>query len=107
MNQAKELRMVNNNYSRGRAYEYKVMKELRSTGWLVSRSAMSHGPVDVFAGKNGRRLLIQVKSGTGRLSKQARVDLLKWAKQFNAEAQVWRFEKSNGHRITILRRQAV
>ncbi|MDD5406993.1 MAG: hypothetical protein PHE73_08665 [Sulfurovaceae bacterium] len=37
------------NYSRGRAYEYKVIKEMEKNGWFCIRSAGSHSPVDIIA----------------------------------------------------------
>ncbi len=52
------------------------MKKLRNDGWMVSRSAMSHGPVDVFAAKDGVVRLIQVKSGSSRM-KKGEVEILK------------------------------
>jgi Holliday junction resolvase len=81
------------NYSRGRAWEYKTMNLLRAEGYVCSRSAMSHGPVDVFAAKAGKILLIQVKSGSARAKKYELNLLKKWAAAFNAEGQVWSFRK--------------
>ncbi len=81
------------NYSRGRSREYQVMHYLRKRGWVCSRSAMSHGPVDVFAAKDGRILLIQVKSGSARM-KKPELDILKrWAEHFDATAEVWHYKK--------------
>ena len=95
---------MTNNYARGRAKEYIVMRELASKGWLVSRSAMSHSPVDIFAAKNGTRILVQVKSGKGRLGEEQRKDLVSWAKTFNAEAQLWQFHagRKKGYSITTI-----
>ena len=81
------------NYSRGRAREYKTMELLREKGYVCSRSAMSHGPVDVFAAKGGKILLVQVKSGSARIKKDELKLLKKWATAFDAEAQVWSFKK--------------
>ena len=67
--------MVSTPYYRGRAKEYKVMEILRKDGWLCSRSAMSHGPVDIFAGKDGKTFLI-----AGAVS-------------FGAESAVWYVRK--------------
>lgn len=54
---------------------------------------MSHGPVDVFAAKSGRILLIQVKSGSSRM-KPGEVEILKlWAEHFNASAEIWYYKK--------------
>ncbi len=68
------------------------MHTLRNSGWVCSRSAMSHGPVDVFAARSGSILLIQVKSGSARAKKEE-LELLKvWAEAFNANAEVWYFK---------------
>ena len=80
-------------YFKGRDREYRALKMLRAEGWVCSRSAMSHGPVDIFAAKEGKPLLIQVKSGKRRkLQKEEFVQFVAWAKAFNAEAQIWYFK---------------
>jgi Holliday junction resolvase len=81
------------NYTRGRSREYQTMHILRDDGWMVSRSAMSHGPVDVFAAKNGIVKLIQVKSGSSRMKKGDLEILGSWAEAFNARAEVWYYKK--------------
>jgi Holliday junction resolvase len=81
------------NYTRGRIREYQTMHILRNDGWMVSRSAMSHGPVDVFAAKNGIVKLIQVKSGSSRMKKGDLEILRSWAEAFNARAEVWYYKK--------------
>jgi hypothetical protein len=43
--------MTNKNYVRGRAFEYEIMGKLRKAGWTCERAAASHGPIDIFAGK--------------------------------------------------------
>ncbi len=85
--------MVTTPYTRGRAKEYKVMEILRKDGWFCSRSAMSHGPVDIFAGKDGKTLLIQVKSGKTRIKRREKEELISWAKAFGAEAEIWYIRK--------------
>ncbi len=80
-------------YYKGRAREYRVLQALRRDGWFCTRSAASHGPVDIFAGKDGRTLMIQVKSGRGRIAEEDRKTLIEWAKAFNGIAQVWWFRK--------------
>jgi len=97
------IRMVSTPYYRGRAKEYKVMEILRKDGWLCSRSAMSHGPVDIFAGKDGKTFLIQVKSGKARINRKEREELIEWAKAFGAEAEVWYIRKKK----EILREKVV
>jgi Holliday junction resolvase len=71
------------------------MELLRKGGWLVSRSAASHGAVDVFAAKGGKVLLVQVKSGKARVKKEELEELVQWAKNSNGQAEVWHF-KSGG-----------
>jgi Holliday junction resolvase len=83
-------------YAKGRAYEYKTLRILRKEGWFCHRSAASHSPVDVFAGKDGKTLLIQVKSGRGRVSKKSRKTLIEWGKAFNARVEIWSFKRGVG-----------
>ncbi len=85
--------MVSTPYSRGRSREYAALKMLRDEGWLCSRSAKSHSPVDIFAGKGGRLILIQVKSGSAKLTKDELMELKAWAEAFGGEAEVWFFKK--------------
>lgn len=68
------------------------MEILRKQGWMVSRSAASHGAVDVFAAKDGKVLLVQVKSGRARASKEELEELQRWGKNSNADAEVWHFK---------------
>lgn len=85
--------MVTTPYYKGRNREYRALKILRNDGWVCSRSAMSHGPVDIFAAKGGKPLLIQVKSGKRKkLLKDELTEFVEWAKAFNAEAQIWYFK---------------
>lgn len=84
--------MTNHLYNRGRAREYRVMELLRSEGWVVGRSAGSHSPVDIFAAKEGKVLLVQVKSNSARVAREELMELVKWAEAFNADAEVWHFK---------------
>ncbi len=68
------------------------MSILKCDGWLVSRSAASHGVVDVFAAKEGKILLIQVKSGRSRVKKEELRELVNWGKNSNGDAEVWHFK---------------
>ena len=83
-------------YEKGRAREYKVMTMLKGEGWVVSRSAASHGAVDVFAARGGRLLLVQVKSGKARVKKEEMEELIRWGRESNGDAEVWHF-KGRGH----------
>jgi Holliday junction resolvase len=69
------------------------MALLRKTGWIVARSAASHTPVDIFAAREGKILLVQVKSGTARINRAEMEVLIQWAETFNADAEVWHFKK--------------
>jgi hypothetical protein len=88
-----ELTMVSTPYTRGRSHEYQVLRKLREEGWLCSRSAASHGPVDIFAGKDGLILLVQVKSGKGRATKVEKEILKFWGKAFKGRVEIWKFRK--------------
>lgn len=58
---------------------------------MVSRSAASHGAVDVFAAKGGKLLLVQVKSGRARVKKAELENLVSWGRNSNGDAEVWHF----------------
>jgi len=88
-----EPEMVSTPYTRGRSREYQVLRKLRVEGWFCSRSAASHGPVDIFAGKGGQILMIQVKSGKGRASKEEKAILKVWGAAFQGRVEIWRFRK--------------
>lgn len=66
---------------------------------------MSHGPVDIIAARRGRVRLIQVKSGSARVTSKELKLLKAWARAFNADAEIWSF-RSRGQTITeiVLRR---
>jgi len=53
--------MPNANYIKGRAKEYKVKKQLEDDGWIVLRTAGSHGFADLVAVKRYAILFVQVK----------------------------------------------
>ncbi|HMD78823.1 MAG TPA: restriction endonuclease [Nitrososphaerales archaeon] len=76
----------------GRAREYRTMQTLKQQGWKVARSAASHGAVDVFAAKDGKVLLVQVKSGGARVTKEELEELVEWGKSSNGDAEVWHFK---------------
>ena len=85
-------RVPNKNYQRGRSREYAVMSVLKKDGWMVSRSAASHGAVDVFAAKGGKVLLVQVKSGRARAEREELQELVKWGESANGDAEVWYYK---------------
>ena len=84
--------MVVSRYAKGREREYRTMSILKHDGWLVSRSAASHGAVDVFAARGGKLLLIQVKSGRARVKKEELENLVSWGRNSNGDAEVWHFK---------------
>jgi Holliday junction resolvase len=101
--------LVGTRYERGRAKEYKTMAILKKDGFKVSRSAASHGAVDVFAAKGGRMLLIQVKSGRARVKKEELEELIDWGKNSNGDAEVWHFKgrgKVEKRRVFAAKRNA-
>ena len=77
------------------------MAILKKDGWLVSRSAASHGAVDVFAARGGRLLLIQVKSGRARVKREELEQLVLWGRSSNGDAEVWHFKD----RAEVVRRR--
>jgi len=56
--------MVNKKYRAGRRFEYEVKKYFEKLGWLVFRTAGSHGLADIIAVKESDTLLIQCKYGS-------------------------------------------
>jgi Holliday junction resolvase len=85
-------RLPNRNYLKGRSREYDTMSALKRDGWMVARSAASHGAVDVFAAKEGRLLLVQVKSGRARATKEELDELVRWGASSNGDAEVWYYK---------------
>lgn len=83
------------------------MKKLRNDGWVVSRSAMSHGPVDIFAAKDGVVRLIQVKSGSSKMKKGEVETLKSWGDHFDATAEIWYYKKKGKLQKHVVRDQKV
>lgn len=54
-------------YARGVAAEKRTAAQLRKDGYFVVESRGSHGVADLLACKPGQVLLVQVKTGEGRL----------------------------------------
>lgn len=54
--------VANQNYQRGRAFEYAVMRDLKGRGYYCARAAGSHSKIDVLAVKEGVVLFIQCKA---------------------------------------------
>ena len=85
--------MVSTPYTRGRSREYQVLRKLREEGWFCSRSAASHGPVDIFAGRDGKILMVQVKSGKGRATDAERRILKLWGEAYRGTVEIWKYRK--------------
>ena len=85
--------MVSTPYTRGRSREYQVLRKLREEGWFCSRSAASHGPIDIFAGRNGQMLMVQVKSGNTHASAKEKEIMKLWGQAFHGRVEVWRYRK--------------
>lgn len=85
--------MPNRNYVSGRSAEYRTMGALKRDGWMVARSAASHGAVDVFAAKEGRILLVQVKRGKARATREELEELASWGRSANGDAEVWYYKR--------------
>jgi len=94
--------MVSTPYTRGRAREYQVLRILRSEGWLCSRSAASHGAVDIFACKNGKMVFVQVKSGKARIMEKDRSRLKEWVDASGGQAEIWFFGNRKGVRKEVV-----
>ena len=48
--------------------------------------------MDVFAAKDGKVLLVQVKSGRARATKEELEELVEWGKSANGDAEVWYYK---------------
>lgn len=60
--------MLENAEQRGEKAERRAAEIFKSVGWIGGR--LRKGPIDVIAAKEGRILLIQVKSGRARVKKK-------------------------------------
>ena len=69
--------------------EQKAVRFFKADGWFAAR--VRQGPIDVIAGKAGRTVLVQVKSGMARAKKGELENMVRWAEAFNADAEVWYF----------------
>ena len=49
--------------------------------------------MDIFAGRNGKVLMVQVKSGTGRASQEEKETLKLWGAAFHGRVEIWRYRK--------------
>jgi Holliday junction resolvase len=81
------------NYRRGTYYEKRCRSILEAAGYLVIESRGSHGPFDLVAVSPRGVRLIQVKSGSARLSAIDRdaIEQIKTAE--NVSKEYWRIQK--------------
>ena len=84
-------------YLKGISAERKVKSKLESKGWLVRQSRGSRGPYDLYAMKGGRKLLVQVKSGSSSFSRSQKSRLRRAAKSKGAKALLIRYKKGRIH----------
>jgi Holliday junction resolvase len=80
-------------YSKGMAVERKVKSKLESKGWFVRRTKGSRGPYDLYAMKRGKKLLVQVKSGSSSFSRAQKLRLRQEAKRKGAKALLIRYRR--------------
>ena len=69
--------------------EQKTVRLFKADGWFAAR--IRQGPIDVIAGKDGRTVLVQVKSGMARATRSELELMVNWGRAFNADAEVWYF----------------
>jgi Holliday junction resolvase len=72
-------------YARGRAFEWRVKRDLQGKGYWVLRSPCSAGVADLVAIKKGEILLVQCKTG-GDMSVKEKDQLITLAKSVGAKA---------------------
>jgi len=76
-----------NQYTKGRAIEYKAVQLLKKSGWETIRAAGSHGMFDIWASRyeKGRIYLrkIQIKSGKTKPTKE--ISMIKERKPYLPE----------------------
>lgn len=65
---------MNKNYVKGRKKEYKIKRQLEMQGWLVLRSAGSHGFADLIAVKEDKVRFIQCKPEEFRESERKKLE---------------------------------
>ena len=74
-------------YTTGRRIEYRVVEILRSLGYLVIRSAGSHGLVDVVGLRKDGVVLVQCKRG-GKMGLRDRLEFWREATAVGATALI-------------------
>jgi Holliday junction resolvase len=87
------FRRKRSSYSKGIDAERRVKSKLESKGWLVRQSKGSRGPYDLYAMKGGKKLFVQVKSGSASLSRTERTRLRRVAKKKGGKALLIKCKK--------------
>ena len=49
--------------------------------------------MDIFAGRKGQILMVQVKSGKGRATDEERRILVEWGKAYQGRVEIWKYKK--------------
>src|SRR5208283_3748142 len=89
--------------TRGCGRKDRAMQILRKDGWKCSGPA---GPIDLFASKRGKLLLVRITRGSAVLSKQDRSELRSWSRTFRADrAETWFFGKRAVQKEVVYRRR--
>jgi Holliday junction resolvase len=70
--------------------EQKAVRLLKEAGWVAGR--LRRGPIDIVAAKEGIVLLVQVKSGKARAKRAELEEMVRWARAFDADTEVWYFK---------------
>jgi Holliday junction resolvase len=91
-------------YESGRDFEYRVMAYLRKRGYLyVTRSAGSHGIIDIHAAKrlesSSIKLAVQAKHGKSPFGPEDADLLIEWARAFEA-IPILASNDKDGHIVT-------
>lgn len=76
------VKIMTNQYRRGRIAEKKVVNDLRVRGFEnIRRSVGSRGPADIYAIKDGIKYYVQVKSGSAQMNRTGVQELRALAKK--------------------------
>jgi Holliday junction resolvase len=63
--------------------------------------------VDIFAGRDGEVLLVQVKGEKSRMSGEELKLFLRWVEAFNARGEVWYFTRRGIRRVELGRAEGL
>jgi len=78
------------NYLRGRRFEYEVKKKLEKEGWVVLRTAGSHGFADLICVKKGKVKFLQLSL---RYEKGKEKEVEKMRKKLKVDiGYIWKYD---------------